>query len=162
MVNVKTNSKGMTLLEVLLALAVSTIVIGVVTSVLINSMNSYTRVIDRHQTDQQANLILETFYSAVTTNKELFPITISQEQNQIAIKDQVIDLEDNKIILTFNDSISLSTIAEGQCTQLVCEDCDDAFYFHLDPKQNTKVHLQLVDDQCRYIEFQTRLSRISS
>jgi len=67
MVSMK-NEKGLTLIEVLCAIAILGIIYALVSNVLINGMNSSTALVTKQQLQQEANIITETVRTAYLKN----------------------------------------------------------------------------------------------
>ncbi|WP_458412329.1 PulJ/GspJ family protein [Schinkia sp. CFF1] len=73
------NKSGLTLVELLAALAISTIILGIAASVLINSMNSYNNITSEQLLEQEANLFITQLR---TIHQQHQSYTISYDKNE--------------------------------------------------------------------------------
>ena len=72
-------NRGLTLVELLVTIAISTIVMGIAASVLINSMNSYKNIASEQLLQQEANLLLTQLRTIHQQNRSY---TISYDKNE--------------------------------------------------------------------------------
>lgn len=78
------NKRGLTLIEILAALTIGTIVIGLAFSVLLNSMNAYKRTENKQLLQQEANIIL-TQLRTIHRSESTYVIGYSELENQYKI-----------------------------------------------------------------------------
>jgi prepilin-type N-terminal cleavage/methylation domain-containing protein len=107
------NQKGVTLLELLVAISIAAIIVGVISAAIYSSMTGFNHLTEKQSVQEQARLVTEQV--AATVRKKAFSTIQVKDSNMLEFKNSATDytsftFEDNKITMTTQDNTNQQVI----------------------------------------------------
>lgn len=152
------NKRGMTLVEVLLALTVSTIVIGTISFVFVSIYKTQENTQNHIDLRQEANMIVTKLRTIhVDENYKL-----CYDNGQIFIDDHMNSLASENIHITGNENSGTKVFFENDGNQFtVLNTCNNGNEFEVNIKEPLEITLNISDEDNNTFEIDTVIDRVA-